>query len=50
MYIFVMYHLEMALKQNEGKSNSVTTDWKCTDFSKAHSKVHLAKRIAIYDE
>lgn len=43
-----MYHLEMGLKQNELKSNSVTTD--CNDFSKAHSKVHLAKWIAVYDE
>lgn len=26
MDVFVMYHLEMELKQNEGKSNSVTKD------------------------
>lgn len=49
MYIFVMYHLEMGLKQNEGKGNSVTTGWKYNDFSKVHRKMHLTKWIAIYD-
>lgn len=43
MYIFVKYHLEMGLKQNEGKSNSMTTDWKCDGFSKAHSTMHLTE-------
>lgn len=43
MCIFVTYHLEMGLKQNEGKSNSVATDWKYYDCSEAHTKVCLAK-------